>query len=205
MYAETKITFKTKEEADLFLSAIDKFKKNKDLKLGNLAARLQVEAKKNWKSIRNTTVISGFPGIGKTHFCKCYKNLLKVTDLDSSSFAWKEEGKTRNREFPRNYVKSIKSLLGKVDILLVSTHKEVVEALNRHNILFTIVMPTVSDKRLYMKRYRDRGSSERFLNLLNIRWEDYLEDLKKARANKIILGSDHHLSDIYEKVLRLGR
>ena len=64
-------------------------------------------------------IISGFAGIGKTTFCKKFKNSI---DLESSDFHWiyeedalnmdkeKRKGTTKkmlNPEWPENYVKAI--------------------------------------------------------------------------------------------------
>jgi len=76
-------------------------------------------------------VIAGFPGVGKTTF---YNNTtLDVLDSDSSKFD--------KDDFPQNYIEHIKKNLDKVDIILVSTHKEVREALKKEKISFIIIVP----------------------------------------------------------------
>ena len=56
--------------------------------------------------MKNTRVISGFPGIGKSYLFNNGKNIL-IIDSDSSNFSWLEPG-VRNPEFPHNYMKHIK-------------------------------------------------------------------------------------------------
>lgn len=77
---------------------------------------------------KQTLVISAFPGCGKSHFFRENKD-KEVLDSDSSKF-----DKTH---FPQNYIEHIKSNLGKVDIIMVSSHKEVRDEnkLKEYNIL----------------------------------------------------------------------
>ena len=81
----------------------------------------------------NTIVVSAFPGTGKTHFAK-YTD-LDVLDSDSSKYSWVKEG-VRHPDFPANYIRHIKENLGVVNIILVSTHKVVREALTEAGIDF---------------------------------------------------------------------
>ena len=123
----------------------------------------------NEKSI-NTVIYAGFPGVGKSYFFNNSNNLV-VSDSDSSQFSWIIErrpngARVRNPEFPNNYIKHIKSLIGKVDIIFTSTHKEVIDAMIAAGIDFTIVYPSVELKDEYLKRYRERGSDDSFIGLL---------------------------------------
>lgn len=83
-------------------------------------------------------VISGFPGIGKSYMYNNMKD-LKILDSDSSKFSWvkDEEGKNtkeRNPDFPNNYIKHIKDNMDSSDIILVSSHKVVRDALKDNDI-----------------------------------------------------------------------
>jgi len=86
-----------------------------------------------------TLVVSGFPGVGKTHYFLT-ESSHTIVDSDSSSYSWLRPG-VRNPGFPRNYIDQIKSLLGKCDVILVSSHKDVRDALVDQGILFTLVYP----------------------------------------------------------------
>lgn len=62
-------------------------------------------------------------------------------DSDSSNFSWvKDENgnntKERNPEFPKNYIEHIKSNIGKVDVIFVSSHKVVREALECYHYVY---------------------------------------------------------------------
>jgi len=112
---------------------------------------------------KKTLVISGFPGIGKSHFFRKNKDKV-VLDSDSSKFSWIEKG-IRHPDFPNNYIKYIKENLayinplgvGKADIILVSSHKNVRDALVENDIPFTLVYPSRDIKEEYLQRYKDRG------------------------------------------------
>lgn len=64
--------------------------------------------------MKETTIISGFPGIGKSYFFRNQEyNNRTVLDSDSSEFSWvKDENgnntKERNPDFPSNYIDHIK-------------------------------------------------------------------------------------------------
>jgi hypothetical protein len=72
--------------------------------------------------MKKTIIVSAFPGTGKTY---CWVNTdLDVIDSDFSTFA--------KSDFPNNYIKHIKSKIGTKDIILVSSHSIVREALVKY-------------------------------------------------------------------------
>ena len=81
--------------------------------------------------LQRIKIISGFPAIGKSFLSK--QNLIKVLDSDSSTYSWIIENgeKIRNKNFPNNYLEHIKENIGKVDVILVSSHKDVRQILNQ--------------------------------------------------------------------------
>ena len=74
----------------------------------------------NEHSAVDTLVVSAFPGCGKSHLFR-NKGDKKILDSDSSTFD--------KSQFPENYINHIKSNIGDVDMILVSSHKEVRDAL----------------------------------------------------------------------------
>lgn len=140
-----------------------------------------------------TKVISGFPGIGKSHLFGI--TTLSVKDSDSSAFSWTEEGK-RHPDFPANYIRHIQDHQGDVDIILVSSHKVVRNALEEANIPYTVVYPGIHLKDEYMERYRRRGNEESFLHFIDQHWENFLKDIAaETFPDHIILEEDEYLSD----------
>ena len=118
--------------------------------------------------MKDTKIYSGFPGVGKTYMFNRYKNLQKeVIDSDSSEFD--------KSNFPDNYIFHIKSNIGLVDVILVSSHQEVRDALVREGIPFSLIYPKREAKLEYLARYRMRGSSENFLQLVRNNWDNWID------------------------------
>lgn len=131
-----------------------------------------------------TTIISGFPGIGKTTFFQNQSDHnRKCLDIDSSEFSWiKDESgantKERNPDFPNNYISYIKENIGKVDIIFISSHDIVRKALKDANILYVLVYPEISAKEEYIRRYKERGDNEEFINFINNNWDKFINEMK---------------------------
>lgn len=136
---------------------------------------------------KQTQIIAGFPGIGKSYFHK--NTTLKVLDSDSSTF-----DKTH---FPQNYIDHIKENLGKVDIILVSTHEEVRKALVKNDLFFTLVYPSMNQKDDYKQRYIHRGSPDTFIQLLNNNWNNWIIDcFRQKNCVHVLLSDLMTLSDV---------
>ena len=68
------------------------------------------------KNADGGTIISGFPGVGKSTLVKkVEKDGVTIHDSDSSTFA--------KDSFPGNYVKHIKDILEKKENILISSHQ----------------------------------------------------------------------------------
>ena len=136
-----------------------------------------------------TKIISAFPGVGKTFYHNEHKET--TLDSDSSNFSWviKDGVKTRNPEFPKNYIQHIKENT----FIFVSSHKEVREALLDECIFFYVIYPDVNRKEEFVQRYKDRGSDESFIKLISDNWEQWIKDIEnkyikepKVEAIKLI-------------------
>lgn len=140
--------------------------------------------------IKNTIVISAFPGTGKTHYYSAKSTRGKyVLDSDSSKFD--------KSEFPQNYIDHIKSQNGKVNIIFVSSHKEVREALVANEIGFILVYPEIGLKDEYIERFKKRGSSEAFISLLLDKFEEWVTQLMNQKdCVHNVLKSGQYISDI---------
>ena len=150
-------------------------------------------------------VISAFPGIGKTTLVQTNKNYI---DLESSDYKWididktlsieerKGTAKTINPDFPENYIKKITELTDMGFNVLISSHKEVREALQTQSIEYTIVLPSLDMKEEMINRYLSRGNQESFVNLLKTNYEKFVEDLSMDSNEKVVLKSGQYLSDL---------
>lgn len=149
-------------------------------------------------------VISGFPGIGKSWLAKNSKDIT-IYDSDSSDFAWLEPG-VRNPDFPYNYINYIDSLLDKKNsIILVSSHKEVRDALRRCGINYFVFYPDRRSKDIYMDRYLRRGSDKNFIEKMDKSFYDFIKDIESDKFPiKIKMKGDAYLSeyiDIHENMV----
>ncbi len=118
-----------------------------------------------FNNIRKTKIISGFPGVGKSTLFRS-NSALKILDSDSSTFD--------KANFPKNYMCHIKENIGKVDIIMVSSHDVVRQALVDEDIDFVLVYPDISLKQEYKDRYIKRGSPDAFINLLDNMWKTWI-------------------------------
>lgn len=143
--------------------------------------------------MKNTLVISAFPATGKTTM---YNNMkesgLVVLDSDSSTFD--------KVCFPANYINHIKGNIGKVDVILVSSHQEVRDAMDEAGIEYYFVLPDKSLKYEWIGRCWCRGNPEGFLKLINDNWDEWT-DLDKAWESKAkavyLLQAGQYLSQMW--------
>lgn len=127
--------------------------------------------------MKDTKIISGFPGVGKSWLFENQKRLNRVVlDSDSSGFSWVSKG-VRNPGFPQNYIEHIKDNIGKVDIIMISSHDVVRNALKENNVPYIIVYPDASQKEIYINRYRQRGNDDKFIEFISSNWSKFISDI----------------------------
>lgn len=140
-------------------------------------------------------VISAFPGTGKSHLFNHAPEGLRIADSDSSQWSWTSPG-VRHPKWPMNYMEHIQSLINDgVDLILVSSHKEVRDALVDFEIPFTLVFPQACLKNEYLQRFAERGSPEKFIELLDQKWSEWVSPVNTGAAQVVLLGSGEFLSD----------
>lgn len=117
-------------------------------------------------------IIAGFPGVGKTFATKCLTQLFDMMVSDSDSSKFPKEG------FPANYIDHIRQLYeeGSSDIIFVSSHDVVREALIDAGLPFTLVYPSKDLKKEYLRRYMDRKSPQGFIDLVETNWDTWLDE-----------------------------
>lgn len=130
-----------------------------------------------------TTIVAGFPGVGKSYIATRFPRAVR--DLESSDYHWvvDEEGnKIENPEWPKNYIETIAALdrSGMYMNVMVSSHKMIREEMAKAGIKYTNVYPenTPEMKKLIIERYRSRGSSLEFIELLDAHWDEYIAEME---------------------------
>lgn len=117
----------------------------------------------------------------------------KILDSDSSLFSWiyDENGnKTneRNPEFPQNYINHIKEHMETEDIIFVSSHKVVRDALKEEGIPYYLVYPRKDMKHEWMWRFENRGNDEAFIKFQDEHWDEFIDDMEsETYPTKVLL------------------
>ena len=143
------------------------------------------------------TIICGFPGVGKsTQKAKFNELWTPIHDSYSSQFSWISKG-VRHPEWPRNYLEHIQSLKG---IVLVSTHREVRQALRDAGMAYSVVFPAPHvDRDTYVReRIVGRGSPKALVDIIHANWTEWLADLAtdKGGGSRYQLDTHQFLADI---------
>jgi len=139
-------------------------------------------------------IISGFPGIGKTYYKQNINNF--ILDSDSSRFSWIKKDE-RNLNFPKNYIDHIKNSIPHYDLILISSHKIVREALVSNNLFFTLIFPERDLKEEYILRFKKRGSPQNFINMMEKNWEVFIDEMENQKGCKIIKLKSHQFLQTY--------
>ncbi len=133
------------------------------------------------KETLKTIVVSGFPGAGKTY----YVDHGEGSDYMPRGFAIDSDSSTFDKsDFPRNYIEHIKNNIGKVKIIFVSSHKEVRDALVEAGIYFILAYPNEKLKCEYIRRYKERGNDDMFINFISNNWDEFMLDLRRQKGCK---------------------
>lgn len=155
--------------------------------------------------MKNTKVISAFPGCGKTYCFNKYKDSdIKILDSDSSDFSWvKDENgnntKERNPDFPNNYIKHISDNIGKADIIFVSSHDVVRDALKQNKINYILVYPCLEDKEEYINRYINRGNDDNFIKFISDNYDKFIKSMNlDIFPHRIELNFKETMEDLIE-------
>jgi hypothetical protein len=132
--------------------------------------------------MKRTVVISAFPACGKSYAFNNYQEHYSMLDSDSSEFSWikDEHGnntKERNPDFPQNYMEHIKNNIGNVDIIFVSSHENVREAMSNSGIRFCTVYPKDSMLNEWVGRMYRRGNDEKFIQFIIDNWDSFMSEI----------------------------
>ena len=158
-----------------------------------------------------TTIICGFPGVGKSS-CRYDKDgnpQFNVWDMESTAYSWifdsfNAEGyPKRNPTFPKNYIDALEMLLkyGGYEYVFLSCHDVVRKELQARGIKYIIVAPknTPEIKNEYCKRYLKRGSDVDLITKIYKEWDEMLNSIEDDPSPCIWLDRGEYLADVLSK------
>ena len=135
-------------------------------------------------------IICGFPGVGKSTVAR---DMGGVVDLESTPF---------KKDFDM-YLNVAIHMHNNGYTPLVSSHEEMREKLINSGVKFKVVIPKLTDKDIYMRNYKYRGSTEEFIKLLDENFDKWILDIMsdvRLRDKLIILDHDKYIDDYIEDI-----
>lgn len=151
---------------------------------------------------KETKVVAGFPGTGKSYMFRNNTDNLVLLDSDSSKFSWISKG-VRNPIFPQNYMEHIKENFGVADVIFVSTHDTVIKALQENGIPFTLVYPAKELKDIYLANYVQRGNDAQFIEFIKNNWDNFITNMMKTECQqRIELQKNQYIKDIVGQIIQ---
>ena len=140
---------------------------------------------------KDTIIISGFPGVGKSFLGKNNDDFI---DLDSSRYAGEDKW--------QRYKERIEDALGIYKYIFVSSHQETRDILKELGLKYYVVYPDKNLKEEYLKRYKERGSKEDFIDLMDKSFESFVDSIENNSPNgvkvKLTKDSDFLKTAIYK-------
>lgn len=140
----------------------------------------------------SSIIISAFPGIGKS---KLYEeNKINYSDSDSSKF--------NKKNFPSNYIEHIKNIRKKKQLIFISSHIDVRNALVKEGIKFIYVIPTIDRKAEFLNNYKERGNTQEFINNVDTNWERWLMISAYNNSYPVYACKYGYLKDNLERIIK---
>ena len=108
-------------------------------------------------------IICGFPGTGKSTMAK----FSRWVDLESTPF----------KKNWLLYAEVAKHMSDNGYTVMISTHKETLDALEQIEASYTVIIPQITDKDIYLHRYVMRGDNCDFIRLLDSNWQCWISEI----------------------------
>lgn len=137
---------------------------------------------------KETLVISGFPGIGKKESIATFSKMFSIIDLSPYSFS------------PvRDHAERIKAAMDTHEIILVSTHYAIRNAMAENKIPYILVYPDVNLRTEYVGRFYIKGEDNKTISNLADNWYTWVSNCETdtTAKKKIVLGS----TEVIDKVI----
>lgn len=116
----------------------------------------------------------------------------------------KETRKIRNPNFVKDYINHIEENIGKVDIIFVSTHLEVRQALQDNNIEYYTVYPSKNMLNEWIGRMYLRGSTNEFIDKQIEMWDKNVGNIDNEPHGKFVYRlnvNGGHIGSIVEDII----
>lgn len=157
-------------------------------------------------------VFSVFPGGGKSTICNRAEQYgMKHVGVSADGFVepvpvpagtvpvFDSDSSLFDKEyFPGNYIEHIKEVLSNYPnvVIMVSSHDNVRKAMAEAGIPYTLVYPQRELKGEYLERYEGRGSPEAFVNMMDNKWNDFIDSSESdPTQDRIVLSEGEYLVD----------
>lgn len=178
---------------DIFgiIPTLTEIRECEELDFRELERLVPIDMESNSKYVIGTKVVSAFPGTGKSYYTNGdYVPDGFASDSDSSKFD--------KSNFPNNYMDHIEEkIMQGYARIFVSSHEPVRKALVEREIPFTLVYPARELKEEYLERYKERGSPEAFINLLDKNWDEWITQLQQQEGcTHIVLEAGQFISNV---------
>lgn len=138
-------------------------------------------------------IIAGFPGCGKTSLEKQYPEEFKDHDVS--------EVKPDNlppiaSTVLDDFCKVIQESLDAGKIVTLLPTVAILDRVILKGWEYVVVRPHRGAKETYLDRYRNRGSEEDFVSLMDKQWDEWMTALDRIDHPTIYLNADQYLSDV---------
>lgn len=145
------------------------------------------DLKSHCNSNSSTILCAAFCGSGKTYIC----DNTSIKSIEVEYWKYKEKG------LYLEYVEDIKSYIGKVDYIFISTEPDGMKLLYSAGFDITLIYPRNELRNEYLDRYLQRDSPCDFIGPFMKYWDIWIDELKKQDYCKhIVLESGQYLYDI---------
>ena len=135
----------------------------------------------------DTLLCAAWCGTGKTYACE--KTNIKACEI--------EYWKYKDNGLQKEYLQDIKTQIGKVDYIFISTDPDGLKLLNKEGHDITLVYPKNELRNEYLDRYIERDSPYDFIGTFMKHWNIWLDELKEqVYCKHIILKSGEYLNGV---------
>ncbi len=152
-----------------------------------------------------TKIVCAFPGTGKTTASK--SDLWRARDSDSDEFRFINARLNRTLEgqnplWPQNFIDHAVTeyTKGDYDAILMSAYVELLPAIAA-SVPLTYVYPSLEMKDEFETRYRRRGNSQWFIDLLIGNFDTWINALMAMDGDHVILKPGQYLTDVLPGML----